>query len=178
MQQSAQLETAVAERERGGRGTATVERLQHAGDGGHEVDPTGRQRIVAAPLDKLYKQGRVTSREFQAGDKYRGLHYVANLDPAAPTVDWSRVGSSFGSRQPTMFNAQHIANARHQVRKIEEAIPRQSLVSAVLYIGLVREESLEAIGELYGSNDEREAVIAGRTGLRTALASLADYFDA
>ncbi|MDP3937733.1 MAG: hypothetical protein Q8R92_06315 [Deltaproteobacteria bacterium] len=179
MKATASIEHQVSERERGGRGTATVERLTQAGEGGYEVDPTGRQRIVAAPLDRLWKVGHITQREFDAGDKYRGLHHVADLDPAAPSVDWGRVGGSFGPRPPSMFTAQHIASAREQVRSIDKAIPDRSVVSVLLYLGLIKERALHEIGaSIFGADNERDARNLGRAGFRTALASLADIMRA
>lgn len=171
-----QVSRTVAERQRLAKGTATVERLVQAGEGGTEVDPSGRQRVVAAPLDRLDKQGFITSREFQAGDKYRSDHFVAGLDPSAPTVDWGRAIEAGGARSPSMFNSQRIADTRVDLRHLREKIPDRSIVSSVLFIALVKEQPFIEIGRLFGISDQREATIAGKVGLRVALAALADVY--
>lgn len=171
----ASIERAVSERERGHRGTATVERLRKAGSEGHEIDPTGRQRIVEAPIDRMWKAGHVTQREFDAADKYRSDAYLAAIDPGALTVDWSRTSGSSSLRIPSMFTAQHIADARIRMRELERDIPNRSVVSTLLYLGLVKEMSLETIGaNVFGLHDARDRLVAARAGLRVACASLAD----
>lgn len=173
----ASLQHTVSERQRVGLGTATAERLAKTGEDGREADPTGRQRIVAAPLDRLWKAGFITQREFEAGDKYRADAYMAAIDPGSLSVDWSRTAGGTSSRVPTVFTAQHIADARRRIRMVERAIPHRSVVSLLLFFGVVREFGLREIGaQVFGIHDRKDAVLCAKAGLRVALASLADYY--
>ena len=163
------------------RGSATVLRLLKAGEDGFETTPANReapagvQRIIAAPLDRLWKTGGITQREYEAGDRYRADAYMAAIDPGAMTVDWSATGGGFSSKVPAMFTSQQLADARIRWRRIEERIPRQSVVSTVLFLALIKERSLEEIGRsVFARHDQREAAVAGHAGIRVALASLAD----
>lgn len=156
---------------------ATTERINHAGEEGVETDASGRQRIISAPLDRLLKMGIITPREFRAGEKYRTDAYMSATDPAASAVDWNAAGGGTGGRVPTMFSSQSIANARIRFRQINRKIPRNSTVSTMLYLGLIKEYELAEIGRsVFGLSDRREAEIAARSGLRVALAALADHY--
>lgn len=167
----------VTERERGEKGTATVERLLRAGkkDEGFEVAPTGRQRLVDAPLDRLRKEGRITGREFDAGDQYRNDAYLAAIDPSAPTVDWNSVGTAFRPKSPSMFSTQRIADARIKWRETEKNI--RGLPARVLDSALIHEHPFEEIGRhVFGEGNEHYARAAAKAGLRVALSVLADYY--
>lgn len=190
MRQEASLNTAVSERERLGRGSATVERLNRAGgrDGFEEVaalpdiDRNGRpteagtvQRVIMAPLDRLWKSGYITQREYDAGDRYRADAYLAAIDPGALSIDWNRTSGGSSAKVPSMFNSQHIATARIRMRSIDQKIPRHSIVSAALFLGLVKEKAFSELGQLlFGVRDAESASVAGRAGFRVALAALAD----
>lgn len=190
MQQSAdekadrRVRNLVSERTRTGASTATMERALQVGEDGFEITPSskinprGTMRIVAAPLDRLWKEGKVTQREFEAGDKYRADSYLAAVDPGAGTVDWARAGGGGTSnRVPMMFTAQHIADARIRFREVEQAIPPRSTVATLLYLALIKEQPLAEIGRnTFGRADRKEATVAGMAGVRTALAALADHY--
>lgn len=164
----------VAERERTGRGTATVERLKKP-DTEVETTQSDTQRVLSAPLDVLWKNGRIIRREFEAGEKYRTEHYLAGLEPSATTVDFDAVGGAFSPKTPTMFNSQRIADARLNCRKLEKDM--RGLNKTVLDKALIHEQGLIEIGEdLFGERTDAVARAAGRAAVRMALASLADYF--
>ncbi|MEP0323283.1 hypothetical protein [Bauldia litoralis] len=182
----AKVERSVAERLRGGRGTATVERLLQADGGkaktnpeGYETDSTGRQRIVAAPLDRLHKDGKITRREFEAGDKYRADAYLSAIDPTTGSVDWASAGGGGrSSKVPSMFESQHIYDARKRWRDLNDKMKRGSVVSSILYLALIHERSIESIGEnIFGAGNHRDARNAGYGGFRVALGALADLYN-
>lgn len=182
----AKVRNIVAERQRTGATTASAERILRAGaEDGYEIlppseeSPSGVQRILAAPLDRMWKQGDITRREYEAGDKYRADRYLAAIDPAAGTVDWSRAGGGGTSnRVPSMFNSQTIADARVRVRKFEKMIPVKSTVAIVLFLGLIKELPFEEIGQtVFHIDNRRYARHAAHGGLRVALASAADAYD-
>jgi hypothetical protein len=105
------IDLAVSERERLGKASGTRERLRKVGQEGMElvpalpdVDKRGNslpagqvQRVLAAPLDRLWKTGFVTQREYNAGDAYRADAYMAAIDPSALTIDWNRTGGEANS---------------------------------------------------------------------------------
>jgi hypothetical protein len=184
------IDLAVSERERLGKGTGTSERLRKVGREGMELVPAlpdtdkrgnqmpaGQvQRVLAAPLDRLWKTGFVTQREYNAGDAYRADAYMAAIDPSALTIDWNRTGGGTSRRVPSMFASQHIADARIRMRNLEQKIPLRSAVSTLLYLALIKEQDFAEIGaSMFGLRDRREASVAGRVGLRVALAALADH---
>jgi hypothetical protein len=157
-------------------GRATRERLLQAGDGGSETDPTGRQRIVAAPLDRLLATGFITQREYDAGDELRADAYLAAIDPGALTVDWARTSGGFSARVPSMFSAQHIADARLRHRELRKLIT--GTVWRTLELAVVLEVDLPQVGRMvFAIGDAREATVATRAALRVALASLADLYE-
>jgi hypothetical protein len=154
----------------------TPERIRQLGEAELELDPSGRQRIIAAPIDRLLNAGFLTQREHDAGDKLRADTYMAAVDPAAMTVDWARGGSGFSPRVPSVFSTQEIADARIRHRRLRRAI--NGVVWDVLWLGVVQERALEHLGHaIFNVRDPREAVIAGRAGLRIALGSLADFYE-
>jgi hypothetical protein len=162
-----------------GREFPTRERIAHAGPDGVEfIESTKGQRIVAAPLDRLWKDGRITQREWSAGDRYRSDVHVAGVDRGAPSVDWNRAGgSSSVSGTPSMFAAQSIADARLRYRETERSIPQRSRVAVVLFLALIREMGFAEIGEsVFGITDRRDATSTGRAACQMALASLADHY--
>ena len=167
----------VSERERTHQGTATPERIVRAGEGFEKnVGKEGAQRMVDAPLDRMWKSGAITRTEFEAGDKFRGDAYLAAVDPGTGSVDWSHAGG--GGRSsfvPSMFGAQHIHDARTRFREVERSF--DGLVWTMLKNGLVHEHSLEEMGRAcFARADKREAAVAGQAGFRTALAALADSY--
>lgn len=174
----------IADRDRPGTETTTAERVAKAGAGAVEVTPPsqqapkGTQRVLSAPLDRLWKDGAITQREYEAGDKFRADAYLAAIDPGSGTVDWHRAGGGGTSgRVPSMFTAQHIFDARIRWRSVEKAIPKHSIVASALHLGLVHEHSLEELGRsLFARNDKREAMVAGHAGFRVALGALADFY--
>lgn len=168
------------ERERAGLTSATPERMAKAGLENVEVGQgTLIQRIVDAPLERLRKAGVITSREFQAGERFRNDAYLAQVDPSAPTVDHNKTGGGFGPRAPSMYSSQAIADARRRHREIEYRIPQNSLVHGLLTSALIRENDFEEIAYVFlGKRKDREsAVLTAKTGVRVALASLADHYD-
>ena len=161
---------------------ATLERLDKAAEveviEPTHVEPSRRQRVLDAPLDRLWKAGTITQREYDAGDKYRADAYLAAVDPAASTVDWNRTGGGFSGRVPDVFTSQVLADARIRWRRINERIPERSVVATMLHLGLIMEQGFEEIGRsIFGHLDSREAVIAARAGFRITLASLADSYE-
>jgi hypothetical protein len=166
----------VGEAERMKRGSATVERIMRAGTEALEVTPAGIQRISQAPLDRLWRAGIITTREFEAGDRFRATAYLAAIDPGTMGVDWGAAGGGGRSaRVPSMFTAQHIADARLDFRAAEKAI--RGIVWRVLKLGLVDELALVEIGEtVFARRDRREAAVAGSAGFQVALGACADYF--
>ena len=166
--------------------SATPERLDRA-NGAMEVvaalrdanrpeqDPGKVQRIIAAPLDRMWKDGRISQREFEAGDKLRADAHAAAIDPAAGSVDWNRAGGSSGSRVPSMFQSQAVADARLRFRDAEKKIT--GLVWDVLKQTLIHENPLEDVGHvLFAVGQNREAHCAGLGAFRVALGTLADYY--
>jgi hypothetical protein len=170
----------VSERERTGQGTMTAERILKAGPDGVETTPANVQRVIAAPLDRLWKRGEITQREYDAGDTFRTDAHIAAIDPGAPSVDWNRAGGGNPNvGVPSMFTSQTIADARSRWRRISDRIPERSVVSTILFLGLIRETSLEEIGRsVFGLRDAKDAALSGKAGFRVALASLADHYGA
>src|SRR3990167_7680645 len=151
----------VREKLRLGQSSATAERLMKVGEDAIEtLPPDGQgkveQRINAAPLDRLWKEERISRREFDAGDKFRRDAHLARIDPGAPSVDWGSVGGSFGPRVPSMFSSQAVFEARARWREADKAI--QGTARSVLRLGLELECSLEHIGRvLFRYQNERDA---------------------
>ena len=167
-------ERMVAERERTGRGTATVERLTKP-NAEVETTQSGVQRVSESPLELLWKDARITRREYQAGEKYAEEHYIAGLDPSPSSVNWDATGGGFGPKAPSMYSSQRIADARLNWRKLEKDM--RGLNKAVLDHALIHREPFAAIGgDLFGERNEHYARAAGRVAVRMALSSLADYF--
>lgn len=169
----------VRKRGLAGLESATPERMAKAGLDQVEVGVASlTQRVVDAPLDRLWKVGAISRREFEAGERYRNDAYLAQIDPSPPTVDPNRAGGGFGPRTPSAFASQAIADARERWRHIGRRIPERSLVWSILYLGLVREQSLEDIGEaLFARRGHEGARAAAQAGLRVALAALADQYS-
>lgn len=165
----------VAERERTGKQTATADRLLRAGEGAYEVTPGDVQRILVAPLDRLFKDGRITAREHDTGDWFRALAYMAAIDPGTMSVDWNQAGGGGASAKvPAVFTSQRIADARIEYRRLEKAI--RGVIWIVLRKALIHEHSLAEIGRaVFGHDNDRDARAAGAAGFRMALAALADW---
>lgn len=158
--------------------SATPERLAKAGSEGYEHTQTNVQRIVSAPLDRLYKSGLITKREYSAGDRYREDVYLAKVDPSAPSVDWNATGTAYGPKTPAMFSAQKIADARIRTRAVEKVFSQRSAVRTLLDLGLLKEMNFEDMGAaLFPLQDRRELTVAARAGFRVALSALADYYE-
>ena len=172
----------IADQDRPGFETANIERVAKAGPGGVETTPPspkapkGTQRIIAAPLDRLWKAGIITQNEFEAGEKYRADAYLAAIDPSAGTIDWNRAGGGgASSRVPSMFNSQVIADARHRVRDTERAL--NELVRTVLNKALIREHTFEEIGQsMFGLGNHRDAYVGGNVAVRVALSVAAMHY--
>jgi hypothetical protein len=170
------------------RETATPERLGHAGDAAVETKPVldpdkldrgaplSYQRVVAAPLDRLRSTGAITEREFNAGDRLRADAYLAAIDPGTSSVDWTATAGTLSGKVPSMFNSQHIADARIRYRDMQKRLT--GLLWEVLEGAVVLEDSLESVGKrILDRRDNREATVAGHAGLRMALHALADRYD-
>ncbi len=171
------LRRVTAERERTNQGTATVERIMRAG-GAAAIEYAGRenvQRINAAPLDRLWKDGRISAREFDAGDWLRSLAYLAAIDPGTMAVNWDMAGGGGRSAKvPTMFSTQKIADARIEFRRIERTI--RGVVMTTLRLGVIKEREMVEIGRaVFGHGNDRDARVAAAAGLQVALAALADW---
>jgi hypothetical protein len=175
---AAPAEGQVEKRLAAGLESATAERLAKAGPDAIEIGEASlTQRIIDAPLDRLWKAGTITKREFEAGERFRNDAYLAQIEPSPPSVDVNRTGTGFGPRPPPAFASQAIADARERFRHIGRKIPERSLVWSFLYLGLVREQGFEALGELLlGRKDRESAVAAAKAGMRVALAALADQY--
>jgi hypothetical protein len=176
-----QIAATVAERQRLGLGTATVERLIQAGEGGHEHTPaTGQQasvqRVTEAPLDRLHRLGFITEAEFDAGDRYRADAYLAAVEPTVGSVDWNSAGGGGRSAKvPSMFGSQAVCDARRRVRAMEARMSGVTRVVATL--ALVREAHLHEIGQsVFGFRDRKDAAIAGRVATRMACGALVDLY--
>ncbi len=170
----------VMERERHGWGTATLERLRQPdcfGEDGYETTkpsreaPGGTQRVNTAPLDRMWKAGTITAADFNAGDMLRRDAFIAKINPGAPTVDWASLGSNFGPRNPSMFSAQSIADARIRWRRYDDTV--KGLIRSILDLALINEMALRDLGaSLFARKDPREAAVAAEAGLRVALGAL------
>lgn len=169
----------VEKRTAAGLTTATPERLAKAGveGDGYEHTATNVQRIVEAPLDRLWKAGFITQREFEAGENLRKIAHVATIDPSPQSVDLSRVGGGFAAGTPSMFASQEIANARKKWRRIRELVPERSTVWTMLWLGVVKEVTLTDLGVSLGIVERKEAIAAGKSGFRVALSAFADVIE-
>lgn len=161
--------------------SATPERLAKLPEGGVEAivqDGTTEtiQRVIAAPLDRERKRGRITAREYEAGDQCRRDAFASKIDPAAPTVDWNALGGHFGPRVPSAFTAQAVMDARRRYRAVERGLNGFSW--AVLRITVVDEEELEEVGHgLLAYKSDRDARAAGFGAFRVALGELALFYE-
>lgn len=129
-----------------------------------------------APLDRLWRDGRITQREFQAGDKLRSDAYLSAVEPTTGSINWDHAGGGGRSaRVPVVFEADTIMAARQRFRAVTRAITGS--VWSVLVSGVVRENGMEEIGKaVFARSHRRDAEVAGHAGLRIALGSLADYY--
>lgn len=166
----------VAERERTGRETATAERLAKAGLEAVEHTPAGVQRVSEAPLDRLLRTDEIGPDEFEAGDRFRNDAHVAGIDPGAPSVDWNALGGGFGPRVPTAFSSQKTMDARRRWRAVHDSLGTRSGVWSVLWLALVREQSLTDIGLGLGVSGRKEAIAAAKASLVMALGVLAEHY--
>lgn len=168
----------VAERTRAGLTTATVERLIQAGQDGHEHTQSNVQRITDAPLDRLYRQGFISTAEFDAGDAYRELAYLAAIDPSSGSVNWNQAGGGGRSAKvPSMFTSQHIADARLRLRALDKQL--SGVIATVARLALVKEMALTDIGRaVFGYRDRALAECAGRVATRMVCGALVDLMRA
>lgn len=171
----------VAERQRVGLATATVERLLKVGEDGHEHTPATSQqvsvqRVLEAPLDRLHRQGFITEAEFDAGDRYRADAYLAAVEPTVGSVDWNSAGGGGRSAKvPSMFGSQVVYDARRRVRAIDGRM--SGVVRVVATLALVRERSLTEIGQaVFDFGNRNEAMIAGKVATRMACGALVDLY--
>ena len=155
---------------------ATAERVAHAGLGGIEALQGGGQRVIASPFERLWKEGLLSSREYEAGQKYTQDSYTADLNAGAPGVDWNRIGTA-GNPVPTMSRSQRIADARVRMRWVQRDIPEHSLVAQLLKMALIDETRFDDMARIaLGITSRRDGIPATRAGLRVALAALADHY--
>jgi hypothetical protein len=167
--------------------TATPERLAKVDDAVAtelEVDPAkadrgaplSHQRIVAAPLDRLWRAGVITQREYTAGDWLRADAYLAAIDPGASSVDWMAPAGTLSGKIPSMFSAQHIADARIRYRDMQKRM--RGVAWSVLYTAVISEATLYEVGRaVLGYRHQRDAPVAATAALRVALCALADRYD-
>lgn len=165
----------VDERRRAGLTSATVERLVHAGiEDGHEHTQTNVQRITEAPLDRLWRQGFITATEFDAGDGYRALAYLAAIDPGTGCINWDLAGGGGRSAKvPSLFNSQRVADARLRLRTLDKRL--SGVIATVARLALVKEMALTDIGKaVFGYKDRTAAEVAGRVATRMVCGALVD----
>jgi len=169
------LKEKIEKIERGGGTSATAERLLQD-DLDVERGHGGVQRMLAAPLDRLHKQGFIVRAEFEAGDRYRADAYLSAIDPAAGSVDWEQAGGGGRSAKvPTVFSSQIIADARIRMREIEGKI--SGAIRIVARLALVKELPTYEIGaSVFGYRDRKDAEVAGRVATRMACAALVDVY--
>lgn len=169
-----QLRNRVAERDRAGLTTATVERLIQAGEGGHEHTPANVQRVTEAPLDRLHKQGFISESEWEAGDRYRADAYLAAIDPSSGGINWDMAGGGgFSSKVPSVFGSQIVYDARRRWREMDAKL--SGACKVVANLALVKEVRLAEIGQaVFGYKDRKDAEVAGRVATRMACAALVD----
>ena len=165
---------------------ATPERLAKAGVQGVETilndpvgiargSPIGVQRIVAAPLDRMWKAGLLASWEYEAGDKLRKDWHASELAGAIRSVDMDQTIGSAVSHAPSMFVAQYVADARIRIRHVRHDV--KGVVWDVLNLAVLLERDLADVGLMvFKVHDPREATVAGKCGLRVALGSLAWHY--
>ena len=177
IQEADRISRVVAERERRGVSTATRERIAKVGADGVEHTEAGTQRVNAAPLDRLWRAGTIEQREFEAGDDWRSIAYLAAVDASAMTVDWSRAGGGGrSSRIPPVLTVEAMASASITRRRYEQHFRLGTIVRDVLDRALVHEQSLEEIGRrVFGLANRRDATTAGLGALRASLGALADW---
>lgn len=168
----------ASERERTHQGTATPERIARAGAGFEKnVGREGAQRMVEAPLDKMFKSGRLGRDLFEAGDRFRGEAYLAAVNPGALTIDWRRAGGGGNKSNfvPAMFEHHHMTDASNRLNNMRKDLHGSTW--NLLFDALVHEYSLEQIGLThFGRNDKRQASAAGDAGLRVALCALSTWY--
>ena len=96
----------------------TLQRGQHDSiENGWKVgSEIGRSKRVTTQriIDRLLKRGTITSRQWQAADRLRSLHYHAGLEPRV-VADLSRAGSG-GECTYGMAANERQADARRQLR--------------------------------------------------------------
>lgn len=167
----------VRKREAAGLTSATPERLLKAGEDGYEHGQASMvQRIVEAPLDRLYKAGTITRLEYEAGEWFRELAHEAAIEPGAGgTANLDRVDGGSSGGVPAAFRSDRMLQKRREWRGLQRRIPERSLVWTMLYLPLVAEMRLADIGEqVFARRDRKEATVAATAAFRVALAALAD----
>ncbi len=179
VREAEKLDRVVSERQRVGKATATAERIARAGglDALEHADNGRVQRVLDAPLDRLWRFGEIEQREYEAGDDWRAVAYLAAVDPAALTVDWSRAGAGGrSSRVPAVLTVEEMAMAAITRRRQERHFRLGTIVRSVLDRALVHEDSLEEIGKrLFNIGNDRDARKVGLGAVRVALGALADW---
>ena len=110
----------------GGRHTARVTR---------EADPEGktvaRVRITDQwPIDRLHSRGRLTYRQWDAGDRFRRVFARAVLQGRFATLDLYRFDKSHSEGE-----SDHVAVARQEVRQLLEKGGKTSGVALWFVVG-------------------------------------------
>jgi len=167
----------VRKREAAGLTSATPERLMQAGADGYEHGQASMvQRIVEAPLDRLFKAGTITRREHEAGQWFRTLAAEAQVEPGAGGgLNLDRVDGGSAGGVPDAWRSDRIMKKRREWRDLQQSIPPSSLVWTMLYLPLVVEMPLATIGEqVFARRDRKEAAVAATAAFRVALSALAD----
>lgn len=173
----------VGEKKRTGHVTATAERIAQAGglEATEQLPPQpghrAGQRILAAPLDRLWKEKKISGREYLAGERYRSDAYLSAVDPSTGSIDWERAGGGGRGRYvPTMFTHQACAEARIRWRRIANVVT--GIVDQIVDMTLIKERPIEDVGlVIFRKNNQPQAIAAGLAGFRVALATLADIYD-
>ena len=168
----------VSERTRVGRQSATVERLDKLPKDGVETLHDQRQRVIAGTVDRMHRSGQLEHREYWAADTFSRTYYDAEIDGYPRSSDLERSSNGNGaSPPPSMWRSQTVADARGKWRAVENAFDRRGLVWRLLMAAVIDELGLESIGHnVFRCGDRREARAAGRAGVKTALAALADHY--
>lgn len=172
------LSLIVSERERVGRESATVERLEKLGVNDIEVLPDQRQRLIAGPIERMLKAGLIDGREWGAAEEFRRLYYEAEVSGYPRTSNTGeKTSTSNASPVPSIYRSQSVFDARVEWREVERSFKRTGTVWRVLIAAAIDEIDIEGIGRsIFNCYNNREARAAGRAGIKTALAVLADHW--
>lgn len=182
----ARLERQVADRERRGIGTATVERLRRAGQD-IEVSPEGRQRLTDAPLQQLFSRRLLArpneapednARRFAAGERLQRHAHEGALDRLAGR-DWRLPpGGGIGTHPGGIYPASEWALMhRENWRKAVAALGKGRIGEITLGI-VVEERRLVDLGRaVLGRRQEAQARAATLELLLEGLDILDEVFN-